>query len=70
MACSCGKNRKLPVVRSVPRGEGVAGRTWFWAVPPGEDPAVRFETLREARQHAQKQRGPGWLIEGRWEADG
>jgi hypothetical protein len=46
-------------------------RVVFYAIPPSEEQEpVRFETLREARWYAQRQRGPGWMIEGRSEPVG
>lgn len=75
MACNCGKNKRLPPVsgqRSVPNGAtGPAMHVWFYALPPEEsglEPA-RFYLLREARWYAQRQKGPGWMIEGRSEPD-
>ena len=75
MACNCG-NKRLPKItgqRSAPNLSGTANNdhVWFYSVAPDElglEP-VRFYTLREARQHAQRQKGPGWMVEGRNEPD-
>ena len=74
MACNCGSKRlpKIVGARSAP-DPGVSNplHVWFYAVPPdssGLEP-VRFYLLREARWYAQRQKGPGWMIEGRSEPD-
>ena len=69
MACSCGKGRRLPKVQPGSVPAGVRSHVFFYAVPPDgvAGDAVRFDSLREARWFAQRQQGPGWLIEGRRE---
>lgn len=73
MACNCGKNRRLPIATQPATAKQQAtGHVWFYAIPPEssttEEPS-RFPTLREARWFAQRQRGAGWMIEGRREPD-
>lgn len=73
MACNCGKNRRLPkIVQPEPLPAGSASgstHVFFYAIPPeGSDvEPSRFATLREARWYAQRQKSPGWAIEGRRE---
>ena len=71
IACNCGKNRRLPKVSRpalVASDAGEATHVYFYAIPPeGQGDPERFLTLREARWYAQRQKGPGWTIEGRRE---
>lgn len=70
IACNCGKNRRLPKVTqpTAAAPSGVATHVFFYAIPPeGQGEPERFQTLREARWYAQRQSGPGWMIEGRRE---
>ena len=71
MACNCGKNRRLPIATKPNVAKQETGHVWFYAIPPesSADEPSRFPTLREARWFAQRQSGPGWMIEGRRETD-
>jgi len=54
-----------------PAVESGPTHVYFYAIPPeGQGDPERFATLREARWYAQRQRGPGWAIEGRRESVG